>query len=52
MFCSLTRLYIFVWCFLYMFADIFYSFIYFSSGTFDTFSVERAVPMNVVYLIE
>ena len=52
MFCSLALLYILCLVFLYMFADIFYSFIYFSSGTFDTFSVERAVPMNIVYLIE
>ena len=52
-FFSLARLYIFVWRFLYMFAAI-YIFIYllFSSWTFDTFSVERTVHMNVVCLIE
>ena len=49
MFCSLARLYFFVWCFLYMFAGIFF---FFSSRTLDTFSVERAVRMYVICLIE
>ena len=53
MFFSLARLYIFVWRFLYMFADIYiFIYLFFSSWTFDAFSVERTVHMNVVCLIE